>query len=105
MAELNFTYAEETSLDQITAFETAGRIWSKFLKDDVSVNIHVELTDKLDSNVIGGALPGMISGVKYKDLIKQMKADVTSANDKKAVSISGSLSSTLTVTKISRARR
>ena len=55
MSELNITYAEGTSLNQILAFETAGAIWSAYLEDQATINIHVEVTDQLDDNVIGGA--------------------------------------------------
>ena len=43
----NFTYAEDTTLEQRLGFEMAGKIWSSYLTDDIDVEIHVEMTDLL----------------------------------------------------------
>ena len=65
--QFDFSYAAGTSLEQMLAFETAGLMWSDYIKDDMTVNIHVEMTDYLPDNVIGGALPGMVADVNYTD--------------------------------------
>lgn len=56
--QFNFTYAPGTTLDQMLGYEMAGRYWSNYLADDVTVNIFIESTNILPTNVIGGAIPG-----------------------------------------------
>ncbi|MDJ0898554.1 MAG: NF038122 family metalloprotease [Xenococcus sp. MO_188.B8] len=79
--DFNFSFAPGVLDEQIVAFEMAGEIWSHYLKDNVAVNIHVEMTDQLPENVIGGALPGMKKDVKYDKLWKEMSEDRTSSDD------------------------
>ena len=65
---MNFTFqtdeggASRLSKNQMIAFETAGRWWSRFFSDNATVNIHVDMTSDLPQNVIGGALPDMARG-------------------------------------------
>ena len=80
-ADFNFSFAPGITDEQILGFEMAGEIWSHHLRDNVAVNIHVEMTDQLPENVIGGALPGMKKDVKYEKLWKEMEKDITSSND------------------------
>ena len=40
-ANFNFTYAPGTSFEQMLNFEMAGKIWSDYLADDVTINIFV----------------------------------------------------------------
>ena len=80
--EFNFTYADGTSWEQITAFETAGLMWSDYLTDNMTVNIHVEMTEVLPDNVIGGALPAMMSDVSYADFRDAYENDITSGRDR-----------------------
>lgn len=79
--QFDFSYAPGTSQEQILGFEMAGEIWSQYLADNVTVNIHVETTDQLPENVIGGALPGTKKGVKYDKLWKEMSKDITTWDD------------------------
>lgn len=81
MTTFNFTYAPGTTLNQIIGFEVAGRIWSQFLSDPVTVNIHVQMTDSLPTNVIGGSLPKVVSQYKFKDFREKLAADAKSATD------------------------
>lgn len=60
-ADFNFTYAPGTTIDQMMGYEMAGRYWSNYLADDVTLNIFIEPTSMLPKNVIGGALPGITS--------------------------------------------
>lgn len=63
----NFTYEGDesgntkVSQQQMIAFEIAGKIWSQYLRDDITLNIHIDVTDDLPHNVIGGAMPGFLS--------------------------------------------
>jgi hypothetical protein len=79
--QFDFSFAPGTSLEQIIGFEMAGEIWSHYLKDDVTINIYVETTSALPTNVIGGALPGMKKAVNYDNLWKEMSEDITSSDD------------------------
>ncbi|MEO0925091.1 MAG: NF038122 family metalloprotease [Cyanobacteria bacterium J06643_13] len=85
-AQFNFSYAPGTSQQQMIGFEMAGELWSQYLNDDVTINIHVEVTDLLPENVIGGALPGMKKDVKYDKVFKELSQDITSWDDWHAVS-------------------
>ena len=80
--QFDFSYSAGTSWEQIVAFETAGMMWSDYLKDDMTVNIHVEMTDSLPDNVIGGALPGMVANVNYTTFRQKYKADIKSWVDR-----------------------
>ena len=82
--QFEFSYAPGTSLEQMIGFEMAGEIWSSYLKDDVAINIYVEMTDQLPENVIGGALPGMETKVKYEDVWEAMSEDITTFDDQYA---------------------
>lgn len=80
---INFTYDPGTTLEQILVFETAGKLWSQYLQDDVTVNLQVGVThaNNLPTGVIGGALPGMSANVNYRDFKDAHEADMTSADD------------------------
>ena len=77
----NFSYARGTSLEQIVGFETAAGIWSKYLTDDVTINLHVGVSSTLPDRVVGGALPGMKAFQSYEGFYNSLHADKTSAND------------------------
>ncbi len=79
--DFNFSFAPGITDEQILGFEMAGEIWSHHLRDNATVNIHVEMTDQLPENVIGGALPGMQKDVKYDNLWQELSEDITSSND------------------------
>jgi hypothetical protein len=79
-ADFNFTYAPGTSINQMLGYEMAGRYWSNYLADDVTINIFIEQTNRLPKNVIGGALPGVTS-VNFAQHNKSLGDDITSLND------------------------
>jgi hypothetical protein len=80
-AKFNFSYAPGTSLEQMLSFEVAGGVWSNYLADNVTINIHVEITDQLPEGVVGGALPGIQAQQPYKTWRNQLAGDRTSADD------------------------
>ena len=89
--QINFTYqtnsdgSPNVSSEQMKTFEMAGRIWAKYLKDDVTVNIHVASNDQLPDNVVGGALPGMVSASSYNhysEFVNALSNDVQSTDDR-----------------------
>lgn len=82
----DFTYQTGVTFEQIAAMETAGMIWSDYLTDDITVNIHVESTNLLDSNIVGGALPGMVSNYNYGSFRSLLNNDSTSVSDNTAYS-------------------
>ncbi len=81
MVNFNFSYAPGTSLQQMIGFEMAGRVWSSYLVDPVTVNVYVGVSSSLPSNVIGGALPGIRASQAYKDVVSGLQNDATSADD------------------------
>ena len=86
MVDINLTYADGTTIQQIIAFEIAAQIWESYLEDDVTINIHAEVTDELDAYMLGGALPAFVTGVDYVDIKAALIADATSDDDNTAVS-------------------
>lgn len=80
----NFSYAPGTTYEQMLGFEMAGKYWSNYLTDDVTVNIFVESTSMLPENVIGGALPGMTQYKQYQHFRNDFHKDITSNTDRKA---------------------
>ena len=82
----NFTYSHGTSLDQMIAFEAAGDVWSAYFTDDITLNIHIGVTDLLPENVVGGAIPGFINDQDYQLFYNALNADKTSQNDITATS-------------------
>lgn len=79
--QFDFSYASGVTEQQILGFEMAGEIWSQHLADDVVINIHVEVTDLLPENVIGGALPGIKKDVNIDKLWKELSEDISTADD------------------------
>ncbi len=86
MATFNFTFDPGTTVQQMLGFETAGRVWAKYLTDNVTINLQVGVSSTLGSNVIGGALPGMRANQSYSDYRAALSADRKSADDNAAVS-------------------
>lgn len=84
MVTFNFSYAPGTTLEQMVGFETAGRIWSSYLKDDVTINLHVGVSSDLPTGVIGGALPGIHANQRYENWRIRLANDRTSADDQSA---------------------
>ncbi|AOX00268.1 hypothetical protein BJP34_13110 [Moorena producens PAL-8-15-08-1] len=79
--DFDFSYQPGTTLEQMLGFQMAGEIWSYYLTDNVTVKIHVEMTDALPSNILGGALPGLQKNKNYKTFVKKLKSDRTSVDD------------------------
>ena len=79
--QFDFSYAPGVTPEQIVGFEMAGEIWSQYLTDNVTINIHIDMTNELPENVIGGALPGMKKDIKYEDVWKKMSQDISTLND------------------------
>ncbi|MGI0494187.1 NF038122 family metalloprotease [Alkalinema pantanalense CENA528] len=82
--QLNFTFDPGTSLQQMIGIETAGKVWSQYLTDNVSLNIHVGVSSSLPASVIGGALPAISAKVPYGKVRTAMSADRRSADDNTA---------------------
>lgn len=55
-----------TSLQQEAAYLAASE-YTKFLKDDITVNLFFTNTDKFSVNVAAGAFPNTIGGINYSD--------------------------------------
>ena len=83
--QFDFSFAPGTTQQQIIGFEMAGELWSEYLDDNVIINIHVEMTDTLPENVIGGALPRLEKGVKFEKISQQLWEDSNSEDDEVAV--------------------
>ena len=80
-AQFDFTYAPDTSQEQIIGFEMAGQIWSSYLGDDVTVRIYIESTDELPEDVVGAALPGKKKKLDLNNLRKELTDDASSSDD------------------------
>jgi hypothetical protein len=65
-------------------FELAGRIWSQHLRDSITVNIHVGMSNNLPMGVIGGALPGITPRQQFSQFYQRYSADIQSADDQTA---------------------
>lgn len=78
--KINFSYDPGTTLKHMTIFEMAGKIWSSYLTDDVTLNLHVGVTESknLPQNVIGGALPAMRANVNYQYFRQKSAGDASS---------------------------
>ena len=81
MTDINLTYADGTSLEQMVVFQTASEIWSHYLEDETTVNIHVQVTDQLGPNIIGAALPGIVAQQDYGDYYQSLTQNIDSKND------------------------
>lgn len=87
---IELSFAPGTSLQQMIAFEVAAQAWESHLGDEVTVNLHVGMTDALPNNVMGGALPGIESNEKFKKYFEYLQEDATSTTDREAIeSLSG----------------
>ena len=47
MVQFNFTYDPNVSLEQRVGFELAALVWSSYLTDDITVNLHIASSDSL----------------------------------------------------------
>ncbi len=73
----NFTYQPGFTQQQIEAVELAGNIWSSYLTDNVSVNLHLEMTNgMLPTNTLGGATPAIVK-MNYDKFKEGLQLDGT----------------------------
>lgn len=81
--KINFSYDPGTSVRHMTAFEMAGKIWSTYITDNVTLNFQVGVTksSSLPDKVIGGALPAMVTDVNYQTYRNKTVADAQSWSD------------------------
>jgi hypothetical protein len=80
----NFSYASETTYEQKVAFELAGKIWSQYLIDNATINIHVQMSKSKDlpNKVIGGAMPVFLTEQSYSGFRNSLYWDGTSVEDR-----------------------
>jgi hypothetical protein len=75
-ANFNFTYAPGTTQEQIAGVELAGLIWSQYLTDNVTVNLHFGMTTgTLDWGTLGGATPNVRNNFSYSQISSAMIAE------------------------------
>ena len=82
--QFNFSYAQNVSQIQIAAFEMAGRIWSSYLTDKVTINIAVDVQKDFIGNTIAGAIP-RINGYSFNAFNTALRKDSTSNIDRTAL--------------------
>ncbi|MEM9216357.1 MAG: NF038122 family metalloprotease [Cyanobacteria bacterium P01_F01_bin.150] len=81
MPYFNFTYDINVGLEQCLGFELAAAIWSQFLTDEVTINLHIVATDTLaDGQAVGGAIP-LFHEQHYGVYQEYVKQDATSVED------------------------
>ena len=81
MVSFNFSFDPNVSSEQRSVFEAAGLLWSQFLEDDMSVNLHVKVDDDMPSNILGGAVPGLFADQTYDTIQSALIDDATSGID------------------------
>ena len=81
MVQFNLTFDLNVTLEQRLGFEMAAQIWSQFLTDDTSLNLHISATDSLNNGqAVGGAVP-IFHEVHYGVYQAYLALDATSAED------------------------
>ncbi len=82
MAQFNFTYAAGTTIQQALGMEVAGKIWSQYLTDTATINVHVQMTGTaLAADTLGAALPGVAPDQSYASFVGGINAGSKSTND------------------------
>ncbi|MGA7933218.1 MAG: NF038122 family metalloprotease [Kovacikia sp.] len=84
MVTFNLGFAPGTTLQQMVGFETAAKVWSSYLTDNLTLNLYVGVSSSLPSNVIGGALPGISASQSYNSIKSALIADAKSTDDQTA---------------------
>jgi hypothetical protein len=76
--KFNFTYDTNVTWEQKKAFEFAGQLWSEYLQDDVTINIHISMVNNSDlpSNTLGGAVPFFYQGTSYTAFRDKLSQEV-----------------------------
>jgi hypothetical protein len=85
MVTFNFTYSPGVTIQQALGFEIAGRIWSHYFNDPVTLNIHIGMGGITQNNVIGGALPGIVPNQSYSTVRSRFVADAETTTDQSAL--------------------
>ncbi len=85
MVTFNFTYSSGVTIQQAIGFEIAGRIWSHYFNDPVTLNIHIGMGGVTQNNVIGGALPGILPNQSYSTVRSRFVADAKNTTDQSAL--------------------
>jgi hypothetical protein len=82
----NLTYGANTTSAQKQAFELAAKMWSDVISDNVTVNIHVNMSKNSDlpANTLGGAIPFFLQGTSYSNFRNALINDKTTGDDTKA---------------------
>ncbi|MEM6255959.1 MAG: NF038122 family metalloprotease [Cyanobacteria bacterium P01_D01_bin.156] len=81
MVQIKLTHDLNVTLEQRVGFQIAASIWSKFLTDDTTINLHVSSADSLNNNkAVGGAVP-LFHEVHYGTYQEYLKLDATSEAD------------------------
>lgn len=79
--KFNFIYSPNVSIEQIQGFELAGKIWSTYLTDNVTINIAVDSQSDFPGNAIAGAAP-RLNTQGFASYRTPLEKDATSANDR-----------------------
>jgi Ca2+-binding RTX toxin-like protein len=84
--QFNFTFDTNVSLEQRIGFEMAAAIWSRFLTDDVTINLHIGAVDTLGENgqAVGGAVP-IFHETHYGIYQEYLEQDATSEEDAQVI--------------------
>jgi hypothetical protein len=82
--QFNFSYAQGVSQTQIAAFEMAGKIWSSYLTDNVTINIAVDVQKDFAGNTIAGAI-SRSNDYFFHSYANHLKQDAKTSNDLRAV--------------------
>lgn len=81
MVQFKFTYDTNVTVEQRVGFELAAAIWAHYLKDDVTVNLHVGGRDNLNGGkATGGAVP-ILHRQNYGVLNEYYRQDATASTD------------------------
>ncbi|WP_013323605.1 NF038122 family metalloprotease [Gloeothece verrucosa] len=76
----NITYAPGTTQQQIEGVELAAGLWSSYLKDDITVNFHFQMTDGSLGTALAGATPGIQRNINYFNFQTSALAEAKAAN-------------------------
>jgi hypothetical protein len=79
--KFSFTYSPNVTLEQIQGFELAGKVWSTYLNDNVTINIAVDTQSDFPGNAIAGAAP-RLNTQGFASYRTPLEKDATSANDR-----------------------
>jgi Ca2+-binding RTX toxin-like protein len=85
MVQFNFTYDVGISIEQMVGFEMAAAVWSHYLTDDITINLHIVSVNTLgdDGEAVGGAVP-LFHEVQYGVFQEYYENDISSSNDTQA---------------------